>query len=293
MRWLALLASLSLAAAACEVAPPPKVAVNYTADAKRAYDVAFAEFESHNWLEAQALLKDVKRKYSYSKYARLAELRLADADFEQEKFAEALRGYKQFVHDHKGDAEEVQYARARAAETQYREIGDSFIMPATEERDQASVIDSYKEVVSYLRDFPEGRESPRVCLLLGDVTARLVRHEMYVARFYLNKGNYDAAVLRLQYAMRNYAGDQPCSTTAKPLPPGTPEISPIIKTTPPRYESFGLAPDTLLLLGETYMKMQRWAEARQSFDAIVSRYAESTICVQATRYLAELKRKSS
>ena len=41
--------------------------------------------------------------------------------------------------------------------------------------------------------------------LLAIVTARLVRHELYVARFYLQRDNYDAAVLRIQYALRNFA----------------------------------------------------------------------------------------
>src|SRR5262245_66523791 len=103
------------------------------------------EFESHNWIEAQSLLREVKRKYSYSKYARLAELRIADADFEQEKFADAIRGYRQFVHDHRSDQEEVSYARSRIAEAQYKEISESFLLPTGEERDQAVIMDAFKE----------------------------------------------------------------------------------------------------------------------------------------------------
>jgi len=51
----------------------------------------------------------------------MAELRIADADFEQEKYTDAIREYKQFVHDHRSDQNEVIYARARTAEAQYRE----------------------------------------------------------------------------------------------------------------------------------------------------------------------------
>src|SRR5258706_5340890 len=57
-------------------------ALHYTEDAKRAYDKAMLAFEEHDWEEAKRLFKEVKKKYSYSRYARLAELRLADADFE-------------------------------------------------------------------------------------------------------------------------------------------------------------------------------------------------------------------
>src|SRR5579872_2308660 len=138
------LLALTLAATGPAVAgcagEEPKTALNYTADAKRAYDAAMEEFNSHNWIEAQTLMREVKRKYSYSKYARLAELRIADADFEQDKFADAIRGYRQFVHDHRSDADEVSYARARIAEAQYKEISESILLPAGEERDQASIM---------------------------------------------------------------------------------------------------------------------------------------------------------
>src|SRR5450432_3463719 len=135
LRALLLGAALPVASlAGCEN-EQPKSALGYTADAKRAYDGAMEEFKARNWIDAQSQMRDVKRKYSYSKFAKLAELRIADADFEQDKLAEALRGYKQFVHDHKSDPEETIYASARAAEAQYKEIGDSFLMPASEERD--------------------------------------------------------------------------------------------------------------------------------------------------------------
>ena len=94
-RVLALAAVLTLGAvpslAGCDKGEA-KTALSYTADAKKAYEAAMVEFTGHNWIEAQALMREVKRKYSYSKYARLAELRIADADYEQDKFAEAIRG---------------------------------------------------------------------------------------------------------------------------------------------------------------------------------------------------------
>src|SRR5438105_2424197 len=94
----------------------PKSALNYTANAKRAYEVAMDDFNHHNWLEAQGEFRDVRRKFGYSKYAKLAELRIADIDYEQEKYAEAVHGYRQFIHDHRSDNEDVAYARSRIAE---------------------------------------------------------------------------------------------------------------------------------------------------------------------------------
>ena len=210
----------------------------------------------------------MKRKYSYSKFARLAELRVADADYEQEKFADAIREYKDFIHAHRSDAEDVAYARSRMAEATYAEIPESFLMPAAEERDQAAVVDSYKELKSYLSDYPEAKQAPHIRELLAQVTARLIRHELYVARFYLNKDNYEAAVARIQYALRSYV---------------------VTKVGPHVDEAAGLEGDALLLLGQTYLKMHKWGDAHEAFDAIVRGFDGSTVATQARNYLAYLR----
>jgi outer membrane protein assembly factor BamD len=259
------------ALAGCEMAEP-KTALSYTADAKRAYEEAMVEFDSHNWIEAQALLREVKRKYSYSKFARLAELRIADADFEQEKFAEAIRGYRQFVHDHRSDAEEVAYARSKIAEAQYSQISESFLLPTADERDQAVIIDAFKELKSYVHDYPNAKESEKIKKLLADVTARLMRHELYVARFYLYRDNFEAAVLRIQYAMRTFAG------------------GPSIKDPAGDIDS-GLEAEALLLLGEVYLKMHKFDDAREAFGVLLKNYPRSPLVVQATNYLTYMKER--
>jgi outer membrane protein assembly factor BamD len=252
----------------------PKTALSYTADAKKAYDEAMSEFDSHNWIESQALFREVKRKYSYSKYARLAELRIADADFEQEKFAEAIRGYRQFVHDHRSDADEVSYARSRIAEAQYSQISESFLLPSADERDQAVILDAYKELKSYVHDYPNAKESEKIKKLLADVTARLMRHELYVSRFYLQRDNFEAAVLRIQYALRTFAG----GPNLREAQPGESVDS-------------GLEAEALLLLGEVYLKMHKFNDARESFSVLLHDYPRSPLVVQANNYLAYMKER--
>jgi outer membrane protein assembly factor BamD len=258
----------------------PRTALSYTADAKRAYDEAMAEFQAHNWIEAQALFREVKRKYHYAKYAKLAELRIADADFEQEKFAEAIRGYRQFVHDHRSDAEEVAYARSKIAEAQYRQISDSFLLPTADERDQAVILDAFKELKGYVHDYPNAKESAKIRELLADVTARLMRHELYVARFYLARDNFDAAVLRIQYAMRNFAGGPNTRPTSR-----NPQVA-----IGEEIDS-GLEAEALLLLGEVYLKMKKYPEARDSFAAILRDYPKSPLTVQATNFLSYMRER--
>jgi outer membrane protein assembly factor BamD len=264
---------VALGLTACE-SPPPKMALSYTEDSKRAYDEAMAQFQAHNWIEAETQFREVKRKYSYSKYARQAELRLADADYEQEKYSDAIRAYKDFVHAHRSDTDDVAYARARIAEATYAQIPESFLMPAAEERDQASVVDSYKELKSFVADYPDSKQAPHVRDLLEQVLGRLIQHELYVARYYLDKDNFDAAVARVQYALRNYATELEGIHGASGQPSD-------------------LEARALLLLGQTYLKMHKWDDARKAFEGVVRGAPRSPLVIEALRYLAYLKQRGA
>jgi outer membrane protein assembly factor BamD len=236
-------------------------ALTYSDDAKKAYDKAMEAFDAHEWEEAKTLFKEVKRKYSYSRYARLAELRMADADYSSEKLAEAIQGYRSFVHDHRTDPE-VSYARFRVCKGLFDEVSEGgFLLPPLEERDQATSVEAYKELVSFVKDFPTGPYAVEGQYMLQVVTGRLVRHELYVARYYLRNDQFDASVARIQYALRSYSGS-------------------------------GLEPEALVLLGETYLKMRQAENARNTFSLVLKQFPSSAFSTAAKNFLLEMDREA-
>jgi outer membrane protein assembly factor BamD len=92
--------------------------------------------------------------------------------------------------------------------------------------------------------------------MLEVVTGRLVRHELYVARFYLKKDRFKAAVSRIDYALRNYPNS-------------------------------GLDPEALVLKGETLLKMKKPAEARVVFQAVIREWG-GPFAETARRFLEEI-----
>ncbi len=257
-RWL-LAVSLGVTLAAplgCAHKQPPQNPLQYTENAKRAYDEALDAFFDRDWETATTLMQDVKRKYGYSRYARLADLRMADIDYHQEKYAEAITGYKGFVHDYPNDPE-VPYARFRAAKALYEQTSQSLLLPPLEERDLATVHEAYSSIQAFLGDYPGYKKTEELRYMLEVVTGVLARHELYVARFYLNEDNFNAAVARCQYALRNYDGS-------------------------------GLEPEAMVLLGETYMKMKERAKARTLFHTVLAKYPDSAFVVPAKRFLRRL-----
>jgi len=248
---------LAVALPSCTAAEkPPASPLKYTENAKKAYDEALDAFFDQDWEYANQLFEAVKRKYGYSRYARLAELRLADIAYHQEKFAEAIGMYRSFVADYPNDPE-VGYARYKIAKADFVESGASVLLPPLEERDLSNVRDAHVSLRALLADYPDSVHVAEESYMLEVVTGLLVRHELYVARFYLERDHFDAAVARCQYALTNY-------------------------------QDSGLEPEALVLLGETYLKMKDREKARAAFELVLNKYPTSPFTVPAHRFLGHL-----
>ncbi len=254
-RWLTLVLVLLASAAplGCGHKKPALNPLEYAENAKREYEQALKAYFDKDWEEATLLFKEVKRKYGYSRYGRLADLRIADIEFNQEKFAEAITAYKGFVHDYPNDPE-VPYARYRVAKCLFQQTSPSLLLPPLEERDLASVNEAYDAIRAFLGDYPNYKRQRELEYMLEVVAGLLARHELYVARFYLNHDNFNAAVARCQYALRNFEGS-------------------------------GLEAEAMVLLGETYLKMKKRKRARAVLRQMLSLYPESPFGIPARNFL--------
>lgn len=258
-------AALALAAggmlcalAACDIqsgAESPAT-LTYTHDAHLAYQEAMDAFGAKEWADARALFAEVKKRFAPTRYARLSELRMADCDFEQAKYNESISGYRAFVRGHRGDPN-VEYAKYRIGKALFLDISDTLLLPPQEERDQANTQDAHRELKAFRRRFPRSRYRKDVSYMLEVVTQRLVRHELYVARYYLREDNFKAAVARCDYALDKYPGS-------------------------------GLDAEGLVLKGETLLKMGKRKEATQVFHAVV-RHHGGPFGRVAQRFLAQLQ----
>ncbi len=232
-----------------------RATLTYTEDARAAYNEALEAFKGRNWEDARALFGEVRKLFAYSRYARLAELRLADIDFEQSKFSDAVAAYRDYVQNHRTDPN-VEYARYRISKSLFNDIEDSFILPPAEERDQATTAEAYRDLRNFISDFPQSRYYPDVKYMHDVVRQRLVRHELYVARFYLREEAFDATVARIDAALKQYPNS-------------------------------GLDAEALVLKGETLLKAKKRAEARAVFEKVIRDYV-SPFSTAAKTYLAEM-----
>jgi outer membrane protein assembly factor BamD len=164
--------------------------------------------------------------------------------------------YKSFVSDYPNDPE-TPYARYKIAKAEFTESGASLLLPPLEERDLSNVRDAHVSLRALLADFPDSKHAVEMTYMLEVVTGLLARHELYVARFYLNRDNFEAAVARCQYALSTY-------------------------------QDSGLEAEGLVLLGETYLKMKEREKARATFQLVLDKYPASAFTVPARRFLARM-----
>ena len=206
----ALLAALALAivgAAGCG-ARSGSASVEYSVSAQQNYDKGLKQLENDDWLAAAKYFSFIRSRFPYSKYAVLAELRLADAEFGAEHYLEAIDAYKLFMKLHPTHEMVVNgYGNFRIGEAFVKMLpSDWWILPPSYEKDQTAPLEAEQQLRAFLKKFPESPFLPRAKKMLAIVSKRLAEHEWYVARFYWDRDRPMGTVLRLRRLLDRYAG---------------------------------------------------------------------------------------
>ena len=183
-------------------------AVEYSVSAQKNYDRGVKELENKDWIGASKYFGFIKTRFPYSKYAVLAELRLADAEFGAEQYLEAIDSYRLFIKFHPThEMVSNGYATFRIGEGYYKQLsGDFWMFPPSFEKDQSSTEDAANELKSFLDKYPDSPYRDKAKEIVTQVGKRLADHEWYVARYYWDRGKPMGTVIRLRRLLERYRG---------------------------------------------------------------------------------------
>jgi len=188
--------------------------------------------------EAIDRFQEVIDNYPYSDVAVDAELRIADAYFEQSRYDEALSYYREFAELHP-DHPKVPYTVFRTALSHYHQSKDA-------NRDQTATreaLDTFDQLITRYPRAPEVKEAEAFWI---ELRTKLARHEMMIGDFYLDDTEYQSAANRYRDVLNEYPG-------------------------------LGLDAEALYKLGVCYTHMNRDEEARHIFEVILRNYEGSEI----------------
>jgi outer membrane protein assembly factor BamD len=253
--------ALAVGIAACASSEDSKQ-VTYSLTAKQNYERGLEELKKENYVEAAHYFTYVKQKFPFSKYAGLAELALADTEFSRNNYQEAIDSYKSFARLHPTHEKvEDGYAAFRIAECYVKEMPDDwFILPPAYEKDQSSVRDALREIDSARAKYPDSPYLKQATAYRHEVLRRLIEHEVYVARFYLERGHPKAAILRIEGALK-------------------------------RYPDSGQEGELMIALGETNLELGNPARAKQVFERVVGEFGDDLQKKRAALFLDFIKRR--
>lgn len=249
-----LLAALALAiTTACSSAPP---AFDDVAPAEELYEEALDILKGRSWLifrttdyvRAIEKLQSIIDNYPYSDVAVLAELKIADAYFDDRRYDEALSYYRDFADLHP-QHEKVPYTIFRSALCRERQMHAA-------NRDQTATRDALLHLDRLLAKYPHSPEAREAEIMWRDLRTHLAENVAEIAEFYLKREEYESAAERYRSLLNEYPG-------------------------------LGLDAQALYNLGVCYLEMRRIEESERIFQSIVQNYRDTKYAAAAAKRIEE------
>lgn len=251
--WIALL--LAPLAAAC-AKPPPAFEEVEPADVLYQRGTTMLKGEPYlgiiphvDYEDAIEVFQSIIDNYPYSEFAVLAELRIADSYFDDEKYEEALAYYRDFADLHP-QHEKVPYTIYRAALCHERRMRSA-------DRDQTPTREALLFLDRLLAHYPYSEYATEAEVLWRTLRTRLAEHVKRIGDFYMSRNEWESAAERYRTLLNEYPG-------------------------------LGLDADALYRLGLSYLRMNRTTEAESIFQAIVQNYQDSDVARDAEQRIASL-----
>ncbi|MEJ0059440.1 MAG: outer membrane protein assembly factor BamD [Terricaulis sp.] len=159
------------------------------------YNRGATYLDQRRWTDALASFEEVERQHPYSSWARRAMLMEAYAQYQANKYDEAIEDAQRFLSLHPGN-ESAPYAYYLIAICNFERILDVGRDQATTERALASLQD-------VIRRYPESSYARDATLKVDMVYDQLAGKEMEIGRFYLTRDQHLAAINRFRNVIEN------------------------------------------------------------------------------------------
>lgn len=160
------------------------------------YNEAADALDAKDYQRASKAFEEVERQHPYSQWATKAQLMSAYAAYQDDRYDDAILSLDRFIELHPGN-EDIDYAYYLKALAYYEQITDVA-------RDQAMTQNAMDALNTLILRFPDSRYA-RDATLKRDLTLdHLAGKEMEIGRYYLNRGQVNAAINRFRTVVRDY-----------------------------------------------------------------------------------------
>ncbi len=200
-----------------------------------------------NYSKAIETFQAIIDNYPYSEYEIEAQLKIADAYFDDGRYEEALSYYRDFSDLHPQNAR-VPYTVLRSALCHYKQIKSI-------NRDQTATKEALKYLELLSTRYPFEEETREGEVILQQLRTRLAENVVEIGDFYMHRDQYQSAATRYRSVIDLYPG-------------------------------LGLDAEALYKLGVCYEHMKRVDEALRLYHVVLENFRDSNHAIEAAERIA-------
>lgn len=220
---------------------------------EKVFQLGEDQFAKKKYQRARQYYSHVYETFPNDPLGRRALLRVADTYYEQGdavNLVEAQYKYRDFINRYPG-SDRADYAMLQIAMCSYKQM-------ERPDRDQQKTREALDKFNDALKTFPRSPLRPDMDKRQQDVLDRLARHDHIIARYYIKRRSFNAALQRLNNVVESY---------------------------PNYHERDGVFFD----LGSALSGLGRTAEARLYFERVLAEFPRSVYAVKAKQKLGSMK----
>lgn len=166
--------------------------------AEGAYKVAERYEKDERFEESIIKYTEVKNKHPYSRFALMAELKIADVQFLRESYIEAQYAYQTFKDLHPKHPQ-IDYVTYRLGLSYFNQL------PSTIDRDLSLADKAILYFDEVMVSYAGSGYAKEATVKKAEALKMLAEKEMYVAGFYFKKKQYGSALGRYETVLKTYA----------------------------------------------------------------------------------------
>ncbi len=160
-------------------------------------DDGIRQFNKGNYVKAIEAFEQLKDWYPFSKFAILAELKIADSHFHLAQYTDAIFAYEEF---------EKLHPRNEAVPYSIYQIGMSYYLQVDSvDRDQTSAEKAITAFERLIRQYPRNTYAQLAQGYRDECIKSVAGHELYVGIYYYRMEHYKAALERFKDLIENYS----------------------------------------------------------------------------------------
>lgn len=209
IRLILLLVIISFITSGCSVISswlPEEVDKTKSWSASKLYAEAKANLAEGDYKMAIELYEKLEARYPHGVYAQQAQLETAYAYYKYEEPESAIAAADRFIklHPRHANVDYAYYLRGLIVFPARKSVFE-FIFPQDEsKRDPNSSLDSFNYYNELVQKFPNSKYTKDALIRMRYLRNKVSKHELHVAKYYMRRQAYIAAVDRASYVVEHY-----------------------------------------------------------------------------------------